>query len=189
MLSDPDLLGLTPFWNKVYAEGHNYLNVDPQLLGYNFCQFASKFIFKGSKLQQGEKTVIVRTYPNDLPNPNNEHYGLFCKYQLLKYKPWQCTSGDAWDNLEQSDETYTICWKQFLSTNTAKSFVPDWETKMQALNSYIYITPWNNDSLEEENYVDNEREERMFMTESNIQATDFCEQATLVPQTYWHQVY
>lgn len=52
----------------------------------------------------------------------------------------------------------------------------------------MYITPWNNDSLEE-NYVDNEREERMFMTESNIQATDFCEQATLVPQTYWHQVY
>ena len=37
----------------IYAERHNYLKVvDPQLLEYNFCQFASKFIFKGSKLHQ-----------------------------------------------------------------------------------------------------------------------------------------
>ena len=36
----------------IYAERHNYLKVDPQLLEYNFCQFASKLIFKGSKLPQ-----------------------------------------------------------------------------------------------------------------------------------------
>lgn len=46
----------------IYAERHNCLKVDPQLLEYNFCQFASKFIFKGSKLHQRGKTVIVKTY-------------------------------------------------------------------------------------------------------------------------------
>ena len=49
----------------------------------------------------------MKTYPNYSSNPKNEDYGLFRKHQLLKYKPWQCTPDDAWDSLEQSDETYT----------------------------------------------------------------------------------
>ena len=88
----------------------------------------------------------MKTYPNYSSNPKNEDYGLFCKHQLLKYKPWQCTPDDAWDSLEHSDESYTTCWKQFLSTDTAKSLVLDWETKLQAVNSYMYITPSDNDS-------------------------------------------
>ena len=122
----------------------------------------------------------MKTYPNYSSNPKNEDYGLFCKYQLLKYKPWQCTPGDAWDNLEQSEETYTACWKQFLSTDTAKSLVADWETKLQAVNSYMYITPSDNDSLEEDNNADNEREEWMLMAKFNVQTNDFYEQSTLV---------
>lgn len=95
------------------------------------------------------------------------------------------TPDDAWDNLEKSDETYTACWKQFLSTDTAKSLVPDWETKLQAVNSYMYITPSDNDSLEEDNNAENEREEWMLMAELNIQTNDFYEQSTLVQQAYW----
>ena len=132
-----------------------------------------KIYLKGSKLHQRGKTVIVKTYPNYSSNPKDEDYGLFCKYQFLKYKPWQCTPDDAWDNLEQSDETYTTCWKQLLSTDTAKSLVLGWETKLQAVNSYMYITPSDNDSLEEDNNADNEREEWMLMAELNIQINDF----------------
>ena len=77
---------------------------------------------------------------------------------------------------------YTTCWKQFLSTDTAKALVLDWETKLQAVNSYIYITPSDNDSLEEDNNADNKREEWMLMAELNIQTNDFYEQSTLVQQ-------
>ena len=48
----------------------------------------------------------------------------------------------------------------------------------------MYITPSDNDSLEEENNADNEREEWMLMAELNIQTSDFCEQSTLVQQAY-----
>ena len=48
----------------------------------------------------------------------------------------------------------------------------------------MYITPSDNDSLEEENNADNEREEWMLMAELNIQTNDFCEQSTLVQQAY-----
>ena len=53
----------------------------------------------------------------------------------------------------------------------------------------MYITPSDNDSLEEDNNADNEREEWMLMAELNIQTNDFYEQSTLVQQAYWHQVY
>ena len=63
-----------------------------------------------------------------------------------------------------------------------KALVLDWETKLQAVNSYIYITPSDNDSLEEDNNADNKREEWMLMAELNIQTNDFYEQSTLVQQ-------
>ena len=59
------------------------------------------------------------------------------------------------------------------STDTAKSLVLDWETKLQPVNSYMYITPSDNDSLEEDNNADNKREEWMLMAELNIQTNDF----------------
>lgn len=68
---------------------------------------------------------------------------------------------------------HTTCWKQFLSTDTAKSLVPNWKTKLHAVNTYMYTTPSDNDSLEEENNADNEREEWMLMAELNIQTSDF----------------
>ena len=102
-----------------YAERYKYLKVDPQLLEYNFFQFASMFTFKASKLKRRDKTVIVKTYPNYSSNPKSEDYGLFCKYQLLKYKPWQYTSDDAWDNLIYPDwETKNARCKQLHIHNT-----------------------------------------------------------------------
>ena len=178
-----------PSMLDTYAERYKYLKIDPQLLEYNFVEFASRFTFKASKLTRRDKTVIVKTYPNYSSNPKSEDYGLFCKYQLLKYKPWQSTPNDAWDNLAQDDETYTTCWKKFLLTDTAKSLVPDWETKMQAVNNYISITPFNDDSFEEDYNTESEREEWMLMAELAIQTTDTCEQSTPVPHAYWHQVY
>ena len=172
-----------------YAERYKYLKVDPQLLEYNFFKFASMFTFNASKLKQRDKSVIVKTYPNYSSNPKSEDYGLFCKYQLLKYKPWQYTPDDAWDNLPQADETYITCWKTFLLTDTAKSLVPDWETKMQDVNNYICITPLNEDSFEEDYNTKSEREEWMLMAELTIQTTDTCEKSTPVPHAYWHQVY
>lgn len=42
--------------SNFYAERHNYLKVDPQLLEtYNFCQFASKFILKVQNFTKEEK--------------------------------------------------------------------------------------------------------------------------------------
>ena len=90
-----------------------------------------------SKLQRRKKEVVVKTYPNYSSNPQNEHYGLFCKYQLIKYKPWKFSPHDAWNDLPHNDNTFITCWKNFLASELAKVLVPDWETKMQAVDTYL----------------------------------------------------
>lgn len=75
----------------IYAEREKFIKIFPdiQALEYNFLQFTSTFVSKNSKLEKRKRLVIVKTYPKFSSNSNNQHYGLFCKYQLLKYKPWQ----------------------------------------------------------------------------------------------------
>ena len=117
----------------IYAERKKFIRSFPEILGYNFLQFASKFVLKNSKLERRKRPVIVKTYPRFSSNPQNQQDGLFCKYELLKYKPWQHKPDNAWDNLEQCDETYKTCWMNFLSSHCGKNNVPDWEIKSNSL--------------------------------------------------------
>lgn len=115
----------------IHSQREKYLEVDPNLLNYNLVKFISMFILKGKKLTRRSKDVIVKTSPNYSSSPTNGHYGLFCRYQLLKYKQWKGTPNMAWNNLEQNDDTFITSWKQFLSCQQSKQLVPNWETKMQ----------------------------------------------------------
>jgi len=85
----------------IYAEREKFIKTFPDILEYNFLQFTSTFVSKNSNLEKRKRPVIVKTYPNFSSNPQNQHYGLFCKYQLLKYKPWQHAPDNAWDNFQQ----------------------------------------------------------------------------------------
>lgn len=162
-----------------------YLNIDCKMLEYNFVTFVSKFTFKYSKLQKRTKTVIVKTYPTYLSNPNNETYGLFCKYQLLKYKPWKDNANMAWDNLDKDDQTYITCWNQFLLTDDAKQLVPNWESKMQSVKAYVKPAVENLTSLDDN--IEEEKEEWMLMAELHIQEKKDFEQLLIPPCSYWQE--
>ena len=84
----------------IYAEREKFIKTFPDILEYYFLQFTSTFTSKNSKLEKRKLLVIVKTYPKFSSNPQNKRDGLFCKYQLLKYKPWQHVPDIAWDNLE-----------------------------------------------------------------------------------------
>lgn len=115
----------------IHSQREKYLEVDPNLLNYNLVKFISMFILKGKKLTRRSKDVIVKTSPNYSSSPTNGHYGLFCRYQLLKYKQWKGTPNMAWNSLEQNNDTFITSWKQFLSCQQSKQLVQNWETKMQ----------------------------------------------------------
>ena len=128
-----------PSMLEIYAEREKFIKTFPDILVYNFLQFTSTFVSKNSKLEKRKRPVIVKTYPKFSSNPQNQHYGLFCKYQLLKYKHWQHLPDNAWDNLEQCDETYKACWMNFLVSDRGKNSVPNWELKLTALKAAINL--------------------------------------------------
>ena len=179
----------TPSILDVYAERDKYIiQSNSEILDYNFLQFVSTFMCKGSKLERRKRPVIVKTYPNYSSNPQNKNYGLFCKYQLLKYKPWRHKPDNAWNNLEQCDDTYKTCWMNFLCSDCGKALVPDWEIKLENLKTSVKL---QNEDLETEANIEEEKEEWMFMSELNIQdiGGNNDESHVIVPDGYWHKVH
>ena len=175
-----------PSMLDIYAEREKFIKTFPDILTYNFLQFTSTFVSKNSKLEKRKQAVIVKTYPKFSSNPQNQQYGLFCKYQLLKYKPWQHVADNAWDNLEQCDETYKACWMNFLCSDCGKNSVPDWELQLSSLKAAINLEN-ENENME---IIEEEKEEWMFMSELNLQelSTDTEYNSTLAPEGYWHNV-
>ena len=146
-----------PSMLDIYAERRKYLKLFPNILECNFVQFTSMYINKSSKLEKRKRPVIVKTYPNYSSNPQNQHYGLFCKYQLLKSKPWEHTPDAAWNNAEQNNETFKTCWMDFLCSDNGKALVPDWEIKLQTLKASI--------KLETDNFETDQRLPEQLMDE------------------------
>ena len=91
----------------------------------NFVQFASKYSKTKTSIAKRTSPVVLKTFPNYFCNPKGPNYGLFCRYQLLKYKPWYNSLVHAWCNEEPSDSVYINQWHSFLQKTDAKLFVSD----------------------------------------------------------------
>ena len=75
--------------------------------------------------------VVPKIFPTYSSNPKGPNFALYCKYQLLRYKPWKLTQDNAWDDQEASDDILVTCWHEFLQTPYAEANVPDWFDKLQ----------------------------------------------------------
>ena len=75
----------------------------------------------------------LRIFPTYSPNPKGPNFGLYCKYQLLRYKPWRTTQNNAWGEQEATDEVLINSWQEFLQTPYGQCTVPDWFDKLQAV--------------------------------------------------------
>ena len=99
----------------------------------NFVQFATQFKVVNKKLTRLPDNVVPRIFPTYSPNPTGPNFSQYCKYQLLRYKPWQITQESAWDNVDPSHENMISKWQEFLQTQYAKENVPDWFDKLQCV--------------------------------------------------------
>ena len=106
---------------KVFHQSH------PNILELNVVNFATQFKVVNKKLQSQPKNAVARTFSNYLPNPKSKTYRMYCKYQLLKYKPCADSPNAAWRYLDPSDDNYISAWRDFLNSAYAKKYVPNWE--------------------------------------------------------------
>lgn len=58
---------------------------------------------------------------------------MYCKYQLLRYKPWLRTQSNAWGDVEATSEVLINSWQEFLQSPYGQNNVPQWLEKLEAI--------------------------------------------------------
>ena len=100
-------------------------------------EFVSNYSICRSQLKKRPSPVIVRTFPQHPSNPNGEYYGRYCKYQLLKYKPWHGQPSNAWGGIEDTDSTCIQAYHSFLTTPEAEKCVPQFAQELDLAQQHL----------------------------------------------------
>ena len=161
----------------VYANREQYES-SQNIINMNFVQFATTYKVVNNELTKLPENIIPRIFPTYSPNPKGPNFGLYCKYQLLRYKTWRTTQNNAWGDQEPTDEVLINCWHEFLQTPYGQSNVPDWFDKLQAV---IQSQEAEEEPSEEQETT---REEWMILSDLN---TPFDNSEQTPESTYdWH---
>lgn len=114
----------------VYANREQY-DDSRKVMNMNFKQFATTFKVCNGKLEKLPDNVIPQFFPTYSCNPKGPYFASYCKYQLLRYKPWTKSENNAWNNQEATDDIFINSWHTFLESEYAHNNVPDWFDKLQ----------------------------------------------------------
>ena len=79
---------------------------------------------------------MPRIFPNYSPNPSGDNYGLYCTYQLLKYKPWSGSQNDAWYSDSPDNDLFINAWHNFLHSLLQKPMSQNGKKIHNALENY-----------------------------------------------------
>ena len=101
------------------------------IMNMNFVQFARTYKVVNNELTKLPENVVPRILPTY--SPKGPSFGLYCKCQLLRYKPWGTTQNNAWGDQQPTDEILTNHWQEFFQTPCAQTNVPDWFDKLQTV--------------------------------------------------------
>ena len=153
----------------LYAKRKMFETDHPGISNCNFVQFASNYFKTKVGIAKRTSPIVLETFPNYSSNPKGPNYGLFCRYQLLRYKPWYNFVDDAWFSEEPSDSVYINQWNSFLKTADAKLFIPNWSHQINLISEYVSHLVENDDFIESDT---NEREEWMILG-NNLERIQF----------------
>ena len=137
----------------VYAKRSIFSNEFPDIMNTNFQEFATKYKLTKNKLEQCMSDHIVpNIFPTYSSNPKGQHYSLYCKFQLLRSKPWKNSINDAWGTTEPDDQTYITEWHNFLNTAYAKKHVQNWSQKISDVLENIQLPVYEQSDNQEQHH-------------------------------------
>lgn len=113
------------------------MNLKPECEKLNFLDFCANYCIIDKTIKKRKKVVVVRTFPSYNGNPKGKNFGLYCKYQLIRYKIWIDKPSNTWHDLEESDENFVQAWHNFLESVEGKSSYPDWEAEIFQAEQYV----------------------------------------------------
>ena len=145
-VADTSLPCTTDSLLDIYANRGKFQNDFPDIHNLNFADFVAKFKIVKGKLVHQSQNIVPKIFPNYSPNPKGENYSLYCKYQLLKYKPWHTCQNNVWNSTEPNADIYIKAWHDFLCSPSAQIQVPNWEQKLQNVMQNIELETDNEHS-------------------------------------------
>ena len=148
-----------------YSKRATFKNDFPLVMKLNLARFITNYQIVNGKLVKQSSKIIPRFFPCYSLNPKGVNYPLYCKHQLLKYKPWKKSQNDAWNNEAPSDTAYVNCWLEFLNSPVANNYVPNWETHLQNVLNNVVQDDNDNTNFSSENEHENPpKEEWMILS-------------------------
>ena len=174
----------------VYANRQQFISDVPDIMNINFVDFVTKFKVVNQRLKEhGNANEIPRFFPTYSSNSKADSFPLYCKYQLLRYKPWKHAEYDACGIENPTDEVYVSRWDEFLQTEYAQNHVPDWYQKLQAiqnfseeqsLNSELTDCPLQTDTVQREEWMilsDSHQPFSRSNTNQNVDNTEYWQKS------------
>ena len=133
---NPKEIATTDSLLDIYAQREKYqASAKCNLNEMNFLEFATKYKIVSGKLVEQSKNIIPRVFPTYSTNSKSPTFWLYCKYQLLRYKPWTKKPENAWGNTKENEDVCISECNSFLETEYAKTHVPDWHNKLEHIQS------------------------------------------------------
>ena len=78
--------------------------------------------------------MYLRTFPKISSNPKGPDFGRYCKYQLIKFKPWEGESSNASNNEAESNEMFINTHDYFLlPAENAEDYVVQYSKEKELL--------------------------------------------------------
>ena len=103
-----DTSSTMPSMLDLYASRTQLDADDPTISSLSFIQFVQKYSTVKKELRKRSKDVVVRTFPSFSPNSRSPSYGQYCKYQLIKFKPWTGFPANTWNGQPHVEQTDSI---------------------------------------------------------------------------------
>lgn len=122
--NDENIL-LKPSRLDLYAMRQDFTS-DPVVLSANFITFVCKYFVKDNTLCKRKKLLDERTHPSYPSSPKGMHFSKYCKYNLLKFKPWigNITSAWSYETIEEESD-YVTHWLRFLQSPQSVQLLPN----------------------------------------------------------------
>ena len=100
----------------------------------NLMQYVSQYSKYRGELTKRANPSIVRTFPKISSNPKGPDFGKYCKYQLIKFKPWEGEPSNAWNNEVESNEMFINTYDYFfLTAENAEDYVFQYSKEKELL--------------------------------------------------------
>ena len=78
-----------------------------------------------NKIIKGDGKIVVSFYPTPSCHPGTTSYFRYCKYSLLKYKPWKENPSTVYGGIDAEAETIIELWNNFTS-QLEEDDIPDY---------------------------------------------------------------